>query len=309
MRDDDFFENDNFKNLGGDPLGGNVHVPGFDPGADDFDAEQRLTKEAEIDSWARKDGVGPSPLGNNWNTIPFGTPGSCKDHLFVHIDGSNAITSCLNATAQHLVNCPNTVYVVFHIGGSIGYLEWLRALDRFKVGHRSRNPSCKAQFVTRIAQSWTPRPTQRAQYWRGAIHLGATQNGTPINFPEFQKNDRSTWVKFKHRIWLIEELGLLDLDCGFIHLHGNQPPPARKGQDLSFGSISKALRIRKKRVRIYFRQNQPDQHMALGFANVFLQLGLANIAQARTIWSTYDPDFFKYPYRWLKVNELPNRRP
>ena len=56
---------DLFDNLGDDPLGGNVHVPGFDPGTDDFDAEQRQTREAEIDSWARKNGVGTSPLGSN----------------------------------------------------------------------------------------------------------------------------------------------------------------------------------------------------------------------------------------------------
>jgi hypothetical protein len=304
MNDDNVFDN-----LGEDPLGGNVPVPGFDPGMDDFSVDDTLEREAKIDSWAKNNGLSPSPLGSNWNTLPFGTPSGCKNNLFVHIKDSADIQPTLNNTIKHLSQCPETAYVVFHVGGSIGYLDWLRALDQFLLALRSGNVACKARFATRIAHSWTPRPTQRAQYWKGATHQGATQNGKPINFSSYQIKDASTWVKFKHRIWLLEELGLLDLDCGYIKEHTDQPPPQTSGPDLSFGAIKGGLKIDNKSVRIYFRHH-PVQHLTLGFPHDFFKLGLANIAKGKkNVWSVHDPAFLKYPYRWLKVNLLPNRRP
>ena len=209
-------------NLGDDPLGSSVHVPDFDPERQEVAeieeqaererkidewAKEQAKREQRIDEWAKKGGEGESPLGDNWNTLPFGQPGECKENLFVNID-STKVALLLNRTAKHIQSCPQTDYVVFHIGGSIGYLEWLNALNLFMANIRQiRQPTYrKISFATRIASSWQPRPGQRPDFWMGAIHLGNTDNDTPIDISVLGRS-ASTWNILKHRIWLIEELG------------------------------------------------------------------------------------------------------
>jgi hypothetical protein len=318
-------------NLGDDPLGSNVHVP-------DFDLKQRevaeIGEQAEnerysfvwaciqaeleqtIDEWAKKGGEGQSPLGDNWNTLPFGQPGRCKDNLFVSIAESTEVALLLNRTAKHIQSCPQTACVVFHIGGSIGYLEWLNALNLFMAYiNQIRQPTDrKISFATRIASSWQPRPEQRPNFWKGAIHLGKTDNGVPIDISVLGRS-ASTWNTLKHRIWLIEELGLLDLYCGYIAGHNNQPPPAPQGPDISFGrAVNVNGNIMDWRVRVYFRPPHfhSPQHLSLGFSIGLRQCDVEHFTvQGVNNWSP-DPRFLskllKNPYQWLNQQELANRR-
>lgn len=297
----------------GDLLGGDVFVEGFDPTDEDdelpvADGEDPSSQEDEaIDGWAENKGEGNCRLtGRGWNTLPFGEPGKCEGRLFVDVRRSKDIARRLADTLAHLKICSDTRYVVFHVGGDIGYLEWTDAL-RLAL-HELRKAASHAKFVTRLAWNWTPRLGQRPYRWGGGICHGNTDNGKPI---KLKACDRAS---FKHRIWLLEELGLLALDCAYIDHYTDQPlQPANGVSAVTFGSVKRngIVAANSWRARIYLpgtaRAADPD----LGFHSMLLRNPLLVPVQAiRDAWiADRWHTFIRRPYYWIDQSHLANCRP
>jgi len=302
----------------GDLLGGDVFVEGFDPPDEDdeltvADGEDRWSqRDRAIDEWAEKEGAGSGPLtGGGWNTLPFGEPGECEDRLFVDVRRWEDIAPRLAETLAHLKSCGNTRYVVFHVGGDIGYGDWRRALNSAVYGLEEAAPGAK--FVTRLAWNWTPRLGQRPYRWGGGICKGNTDNGKPVKLKARNR------ARFKHRIWFLEELGLLALDCAYIDRYTNQPRQSASGVSaVTFGSVQRngVIAAEKWRVRIYLPTTVTSNDPDLGFHRDLLHEDLIpawnQFAVNGSAWTELDASdwlaLIDDPHDWMNRSQLPDWR-
>jgi hypothetical protein len=292
-----------------DPLGGDVFAPEFDIPGEGF-AHSIDEWEQEIDEWAGSEGRKKSPLDDSWNTLPFGSPGDCNDKLFVDIPCEQRIQQLLLDTLNHLRKCANTRLVVFHVGGDIGYLRWMNELIRQLPEMKRLNPN--TCFVTRVARSWTPRRTQKPMIWRGAI-----VNSTNPDYIEVAKcfvdsTHRQKRVILKHRVWLLEELGLLNSNFGYVDLHRNQPSKPPQGSDISFGNRH-GQRILDWMSRIYLDDNAYDYPLGFNFLRTPPRPGTDIDKGSETGnnngWIAKNRRYFLInPYHWISINNLQDPR-
>ncbi len=292
-----------------DPLGGDVFVPDFDgpPEGSELDPDPW---EQKIEDWASSEGRQESPLKGSWNTLPFGTPGHCRKNLFVDVRSERTITAMLLATRQHLIDCPMTELVVFHVGGDIGYLRWMNELVQQLPILKSLS-SFKTTFVTRLSRSWTPRPVQNPVIWRGAIVNSTTPNHQVIAVIYANGTHREWRVLLKHRIWLLEELGLLNRDFGYKK-HTKQPTTPAHGSDISFGTHS-GIGIKDWMCRIYL--DDTAKNLPIGFNTsrvphrLLLGVDLGAEVGGNNGWIANERiGFLIDPYRWIDATNLPDRR-
>lgn len=281
----------------GTDLLGEEHIEEFDP-PPDMSEEKCLEWEAQFDRW--RFGSQP-PFGDKWNTLPFGARGNCCDKLFVDFRSSMDVHPLLQDTVLHLAKCPATKLVVFHVSGSVGYLEWMYALVA-KLPMLRKYAAADAKFATRIAYSWMPRPLQRPEKWKGAICRGKADNDSKVDMTRFNR------VVFKHRIWLLEELGLLHHDFGYVRLHTGQPTDLDSGADISFGlSINDGNAIQAHQARLY-AGDRISKH-PLGFHEELLRFESLSFGRGRGIgkntWIAKSrADFLMDPYLWLNKAAL-----
>jgi hypothetical protein len=290
-----------------DPLGGDEFVQDIDLPPENCEISSDEW-DRKIDDWASSGGTVESPLNDSWNTLPFGDPGGCRPKLFVDVRSSNMIGNMFALTSQHLVKCPRTKFVVFHVGGDfgIGYLEWMNELIR----QLSMEPfaSAQAKFVTRVSRSWTPRANQNPQMWCGAtIDTGPHADPNVVAVFEDRRHPQKR-AMLKHRVWLLEELGLLSNDFGYIKLHNNQPTNPTTGSDISFGE-RQGNRIMNWKSRIYLNDEAADY--PLGFhPQRTPYLDQRVVCGAHPNWISADRiGFLVEPYRWLNRLDFPDRRP
>ena len=316
MCDDNFSTPDeDDSEIGQDILASDVLIPyvDFPPDMEEFDAENWEGWEKwdeEIDRWSQSGGAGTSPLGGNWNTLPFGSPGECKKYLFVDVRSDSQIQPLFDATIIHLQNCPETEVVVFHVGDSIGYVRWVNALQANMPLMLFYAQAPNACFATRLARSWTPRSHQKPDLWRGGIC-----NGQPgVAHPNPNGNVRATTrAAFKHRIWLLEEFGLLGLDAQYKGSHTEQPTNPRAGDDISFGDLQ-SEKIQNWMARIYFRdaRKSKDNHR-MGFKCTLFHGNAPGsrrgIKRGSKAWIARPwLEFLKNPYAWIDPNRLASHR-
>lgn len=277
-----------------DPLGGEEHIDGIDPGeeveeTDQWDEELDRTLRKRIPRFPSS----PSRRGE-WTVLPSPFDADCSENLLVVIRNSSEIFRLLDQTVAHLGRCDGVKVVVFHIGGDIGYVNWMRALlVNLPV---MRSLSAGTRFVTRLARSWTPRAGQSAFWWTGALGDGTSNNGANYHVPL-----RSRAV-FKHRIWLLEELGLLKHDFAFIANHGNQPTQPPFGSALSFGTVGVAD-MEDWETRLYFGDSV--SRLPLGFCERLLRSDAPPVISINGAWIAEDRSaFFLNPYAWISQATL-----
>jgi hypothetical protein len=276
-----------------DPLGGEEHIDGIDPGEGVEDPDKW---DEELDRTLSRSRV-PSSRGGEWTVLPSRWGDGCSENLMVVIRNSSEILRLLDRTVVHLGRCDGVKVVVFHIGGDIGYVKWMRALLVNLPVMQSLSPGTR--FMTRLARSWTPRAGQFA-FWTGAIGDGTSSNGSNYHVPH-----RSRAV-FKHRIWLLEELGLLKHDFGFIANHGNQPTQPSYGSDLSFGTMGGA-NITDWETRLYFGDSL--SRLPLGFSERLLRRDAPPVISINGAWIAKDRSaFFMNPYAWISQATLDDCR-
>lgn len=288
-----------------DPLGGNVWIKGIDPD-DQLGPVAPDSLDELIDRWALSGGGSPAPFDPpwSWNSLPFGKPNERSNKVFVDIRGADWIGPLLEETASYLGKYPRTEEVVFHIGGDIGYLEWLSSLNDFLSRIKSSFET-KAVLVTRLAASWMPRYGQNPYSWRGGIRRDLMDNGRSVITPNISR------AAFKHRVWLLEELGLLGNDSSYIQLHTGQPTDPTSGSDISFGTLSAGNAIQSWVARIYVRPNFP---YVLGFPKRLLinpNDPRVRFGSGGNSWAPLNPmDLLSQPYSYINENcvELEKRR-
>lgn len=299
-----------------DPLGGDVFVKEFDIPGEGFRRTGKWMSriddwEDKIDEWAGSEGGEESPLGDSWNTLPFGTPGDCKDKLFVDVRSEHNIQKVLSDTLSHLKTCVNTRLVVFHVGGDIGYLRWMNELIHHLPEMKRLNPN--TSIVTRVARNWTPRLTQKPKIWRGAIVVDPiTDDDLEVQKCFLDSTHRQKRVMLKHRVWLLEELGLLNSDFGYVDLHRYQPSKPPQGSDISFGN-RQGQRILNWMSRIYLDDDSKDYPLGFNIVRVRPR-PLESIDEGQEKgdnngWIARNRiDFLINPYRWIDVNALQDPR-
>ena len=287
-----------------DPLGGDVFVPEFDHPAEDCSLDEW---EQAIEDWAASDGTSESPLGESWNTLPFGTPGRCHKNLFVDVRRANEIQKVLGDTCKHLIHCPNTQVIVFHVGGEIGYLQWMNELiGQLPSIKQLSNPN--VTIITRVSRNWSPRATQKPKLWRGAIVNSISPDHHNVAKCFTDGTHQQKRAMLKHRIWLLEELGLLSNDVGYVTLHGKQPTNPPQGSDLSFGTLS-GQRINQWISRIYQEDYANDYPLGFNIVRVPSRpLAIIDLGQEQGTnngWIASDRIAFLIdPYRWIDPNAL-----
>lgn len=292
-------------------LGGDLTAEGFDPAEETGDANKR---EENINSWVLDQILckcdGPSPFSSsNWRlfTSPSANYGeSGKHNLLVDIRDRSWIDPVLAELEEYLGKDSEPKYVVFYIGGHIGYCEWQNKFNKFFQSVNSCY-SPDTRFATRLSANWMPRYGQAPYRWRGGLgRLVLDNDGQRANYNIPNKGQ----AHFKHRIWLLEELGLLSLGVGYIGGHNDQPEiqGVNYGADISFGRRDADNVIREPKVRIYFRSGDTFQ---LGFKEDLLNDSL----QQKVIFSVQNPgnrfwvaknpdDFYSHPYSYLNEKKL-----
>lgn len=296
-------------------LGGGLAVEGFDPAEELGDANKL---EENINSWVLDQGLGKckgqSPFSSsNWSLFPspsanYGESG--KHNLLVDVRDGSWIDPVLEELKKYLLKDSVPSYVVFHIGGQIGYCEWQIKFNKFFQSVKPDNfPDTK--FATRLSASWMPRYNQKPYFWRGGLgRCILDKNGQRANYLIPNKGR----AHFTHRIWLLEELGLLNLGVGYIDLHVEQPQieGVFEGPDISFGTRGNDNRISGRRVRLYFRSGATFQ---LGFAEDLLndqleqEVTFNNRNLGKRFWVAKEPNhFYSDPYYYLNEKKLDNCR-
>lgn len=297
-----------------DPLGGDVFVKEFDIPGEGFRRTGKWMSriddwEDKIDEWAGSEGGEESPLGDSWNTLPFGTPGDCKDKLFVDVRSEHNIQKVLSDTLSHLKTCVNTRLVVFHVGGDIGYLRWMNELIHHLPEMKRLNPN--TSIVTRVARNWTPRLTQNPTIWRGAIVNPITPTHDAVAECFTNSTHKQKRVMLKHRVWLLEELGLLNHDFA-KRTHNNQPTTPSHGDDISFGTFRGGL-IDNWWSRIYLNDKAHDYPLGFNFVRTPPRPGTDIDKGSETGnnngWIAKNKrDFLINPYHWISINNLQDPR-
>ncbi|MDM7943526.1 MAG: hypothetical protein QUV35_12955 [Hydrogenophaga sp.] len=288
-----------------DPLGTDF-IDGLDP-EDGMTEEEASEWDKKIDHWAQRGDE--SPLRDTWNTLPLGEPGGCCERLFVDVRSTLMTQPMFQRTINHLALCTQTKLVVFHVGGDIGYLDWMRALlVKLPVMHLL---APKTRFATRVASGWSPRQGQRPDLWQGAILQIQTDNKASISNPLVRSI-------FKHRIWLLEELGMLKNDCHYLNKIIDHPANPEYGSAVSFGCFADAW-TSPWQSRLYLDDNVKGiEKYPLGF---YLKMKLLrkdspptdefqNGRSSTRAWIAKNrAAFLMDPYLWIDSEQLPNRRP
>ncbi|MGV1045387.1 hypothetical protein [Limnohabitans sp.] len=296
-------------NFNHDPLGGDVFASGFDL-PPEGSAQSLDEWEQAIEDWAGSNGKSESPLGDSWNTLPFGAIGKCCDHLFVDVRSAHLIQQIFWDTRLHLKTCPNTRLVVFHVGGDIGYLQWMNELIH-QLPMMKKLSNSSTQFITRVSRSWMPRLSQNPTLWRGAIVNPTTPDHIDVAACFSDTSHRQKRVMLKHRVWLLEELGLLCHDFGFKP-HKYQPTTPRSVNDISFGTLI-GEKIYDWWSRVYLDDIAKDYPLGFNIVRTPPQ-PLAVIDEGEELgsnngWIARDRiGFLINPYRWININNLPDHR-
>ena len=111
---------------------------------------------------------------------------------------------------------------------------------------------------------------------------------------------------FKHRIWLLEELGLLKHDFGFIALHNEQPTTPNRRSDLSFGTLGGDY-ILDWGARLYF--GDQISRLPLGFSERLLRKDSPPVSLINGAWIAKDRSAFHMnPFAWIDYKLLDNCR-
>lgn len=299
-----------------DPLGGDVYVPGIDPdGTMSFTDAREL--DHAIDWWAlnpEKTGVPFATEKIAWNFLPGQfTHNIEKSNLFVDIRGEDWIEPLLRETENYVKRDHPPQLVVFHVGGSIGYLHWVKAVHE-SIDHIRKEPRLgNIKFATRVAASWMPRYGQNPYIWRGATSDSLVTVDGKFVFPQ------SLLPTFKHRIWFLEELGFLKARASYVKTHTDQPDcgEGHRGSDFSFGEGGQ--KIDPWYARLYlrddfpFRVGFPIRYLKKEYASLF---GVPTASESPVVfgdppspvkpWTTYKGwELLKDPYRFIaKPNEV-----
>ena len=319
MKFGDMMHGENAANEQASTLGDDIHILGIDPGPEDSEDSISL-REKRISDWIGRSGdEGESIsdiLGRAVNTVaPYGTAGNCHSELFVPVTRSVDIAARLADSTKHFTLCPETNVVVFLIGGSVGYLEWMKEFLLWKLKHASHHRS----IVVRVTAAWAPRPGLHngvaSQQWAGGISSHVNQNGNAV------PGIRSNRAAFRHRVWLLEELGVLGADSNYVALHTNQPPiTGGQGADISFGT-RRGEKITRWQARIYLPDNgnaHYRERFPLGFPIRSLDPtfstgnGFKSTKAQSTCKNSWSPiqqePFIQNPYAYLDKQQFPHSR-
>ena len=305
-------------------LGDDFYIPGVDPEATDSE-ETIAERERRIGDWIQRRGrEGESIsdiLGRSVNTVePHGVLGGCHGELHVPVEFAEEVAQLLWQSAEVLDKCPEISLVVFHVAGNLGYLEWMNSFLPWRNAFRSP----KRRIAVRVTATWSPRICLGngavAQNWAGALPRGPGANGAQIPVAAPHR------ARLRHRVWLLEELGVLSADYNYIGLHVNQPPLVGNGPDISFGTLV-GENIQKWRARIYFptitnsRGNSAREQLPLGFPldSINFNNPETNFWNTRSqstgperwpsSWSPLDLEsFLKNPYQYLSKSAFPASR-